>query len=205
MKKYEVNKSRRSFFLRGTAALGAGLVSANAGAAILFDPSQNVQEQMERLQRELNKMEDREALEHLYLTFTTLMENRTYDAVVEMFTEDATIEMHDIRLKGKASVKKLFMEEYNEEKIPCLHIAHRRDQSQKQDLVSVSEDRKKAGASFYNQVLICTPIHGQSVLADMARQQGMTAQSYWENGRYDIGFTRIRDQWRISRLSYHRI
>ena len=31
MKKYEFNESRRSFFLRGTAALSAGLFSATAG------------------------------------------------------------------------------------------------------------------------------------------------------------------------------
>ena len=205
MKKYEFNESRRSFFLRGTAALSAGLFSATAGAATLFDSSQNVQVQLNQLKQKLNTMEDREALEYLHLTFTTLMENKAYEAVGEMFSEDATVEMHDLKIEGKASVKKLFMEEYKEEKISCLHTAHRRDQSQMQNLISISEDRKMASAIFYNQVLICTPIHGKSVLADMARQQGMTAQSYWENGRYDIVFTRIRDRWQISRLSYHKV
>jgi hypothetical protein len=205
MEKYEVNKSRRSFFLRGTAALGAGLVSATAGAATLFNSSQTVQVQMDQLQQKLNTMEDREALEYLHLTFTALMENKAYDAVVELFTENAAIEMHDIRVEGKALIKKLFVEDYKEEKISHLHTAHRRDQSQKQNLISVNEDRKTASASFYNQVLLCTPIHGHSVLADMARQQGMTAQSYWENGRYDITFSRIRGQWQISRLSYCKV
>ena len=97
------------------------------------------------------------------------------------------------------------MEEYKEQKISVMHTAHRRNRSQKKDIVSVGEDRKKADASFYNQVLICKPICGQSVLASMARQQGMTGQSYWENGRYDISFTRIRDQWQISSLIYHKV
>ena len=205
MKKYEVNKSRRSFFLGGTAALGAGLVSATTGASILFDSSQTLQVKLNKLQQKLNAMEDREALECLYLTFTTLMENKAYEAVVEIFSEDATVELNDLRTEGKASVKKLFMEEYKEEKFSRLHTAHRRDQSQKRDLIFVSEDRKTGSASFYNQVLICTPIHGESVLAHMARQQGMTAQSFWENGRYDILYTRTRDQWQISRLSYHKV
>ena len=205
MKKNEVNKSRRSFFLKGTVALGAGLASASAGAATLFDSSQTMQQQMNQLQQKLSTLEDREALKHLHLAFTTLLENKAYDAVVELFAEDAIVEMNGMNLAGKAAVKKLFMEEYKEQKTSSLHTAHRRDQSQKQDQVSVSEDHKQASASFYNEVLISTPIRGQSVLADMARQQGMTAQSYWENGRYDIAFTRIRDQWQISRLSYHKV
>jgi len=205
MKKNEVNKSRRSFFLKGTAVLGAGLASASAGAATLFDSSQTMQQQMNQLQQKLSTLEDREALKHLHLAFTTLLENKAYDAVVELFAEDTIVELHGINLAGKAAVKKLFMEEYKEQKTSFLHTAHRQDQSQKQDLVSVSEDHKQANASFYNQVLISTPIRGQSVLVDMARQQGMTAQSYWENGRYDIAFTRINDQWQISRLSYHKV
>ena len=201
----EVNKSRRSFFLKGTAALGAGLASASAGAATLFDSSQTLQQRMNQLQQKLDSMEDREALKQLHLVFTALLENKAYDAVVNLFAEDAILEMHGMNLAGKAAVKKLFMEKYKEQKTSSLHTIHRRDQSQKQDLVSISTDRKQASASFYDQVLICTPIRGQSVLADMARQQGMTAQSYWENGRYDIVFTRIRGQWKISRLSYQKV
>ncbi len=204
MKKNEVNKSRRSFFLKGTVALGAGLVSAGAGATKLFDSSQNRQ-QMNQLQKKLSSLEDKELLEHLHLAFTTMLENRTFDEVTDLFTEDAVVELSGIRLTGKAAVKKLFLEEYRNREISCLHTAHRRDQSQNQNLISVSDDRKRASASFYNQVLICTPVRWQSALAEMARQQGMTAQSYWENGRYDIAFTRVRDQWQISMLSYQKV
>ena len=204
MKKKEVNKSRRAFFLKGTAALGAGLVSAGAGAATLFDSFQNRQ-QMSQLQQKLSNLEDKEVLEHLHLAFTTMLENRTFDEVTDLFTEDAVVALSGIKLTGKAAVKKLFMEEYRNREISCLHTAHRRDQSQNQNLISVSDDRKRASASFYNQVLICTPVRWQSALAEMARQQGMTTQSYWENGRYDMAFTRVRDQWQISRLSYQKV
>ena len=204
MEKKEINKSRRSFFLKGSAALGAGLVSAGAGAATLFDSSQNRQ-QMSQLQQKLSNLEDKEVLEHLHLAFTTMLENRTFDEVTDLFTEDAVVELSGIRLTGKAAVKKLFMEEYKNREISCLHTAHRRDQSQNQDLISVSNDRKRASASFYNQVLICTPIRWQSALAEMARQQGMTDQSYWESGRYDLDFTHVHDQWQISRLTYQKV
>lgn len=205
MKNREINTSRRSFFLKGTAAIGAGLVSAGTGAAALIDSSQSPQQQMRQLQQELSRLEDRETLRHLHLKFTSLLENKAFGAVVELFTENAKVEMHSTRLAGKASVKELFMEGYKNQTIPSMHTAHRRDQSQKKDLISVGEDRKSANGSFYSQVLICAPIRGQSALADMARQQGMTAQSYWENGRYDIVFARVRDQWRIRSLSYHRV
>ncbi len=205
MKNIEINGGRRSFFLKGTAVLGAGLASASAGAANLFDSPQTLQQQMNQLQQKLSKLEDREALKHLHLAFTALLENQAYDAAVELFAENASVELHGISLKGKAAVKKLFMEGYGEQTASSLHTAHRRDQSQKRDMVSVSEDGKQASASFYDQVLISTPIRGQSVLADMARQQGMTAQSHWENGRYDIAFTRINDRWLIIRLSYHKV
>ena len=205
MERNEVNKSRRSFVLKGTAAIGAGLASASAGAATLLDSSQTLQQQMNQLQQKLSNLEDREALRQLHLVFTTLLENKAYDAVLELFAEDAIVELHGMNLAGKAAVKKLFVEEYKEQKTPSLHTAHRRDQSQKQDLVSVSKDGKQASASFHNQVLVSTPIRGQSVLADMARQQGMTAQSHWENGRYDITFARINDRWLFSRLNYHKV
>jgi hypothetical protein len=205
MKNIEINGSRRSFFLKGTAVLGAGLASASAGAANPFDSSQTLQQQMNQLRQKLSTLEDREALEHLHLAFTALLENQAYDAVAELFADNARIELHGISLEGKAAVKKLFIEGYGEQTVSPLHTAHRRDQSQKQDLVSVSEDRKEASASFHNQVLVSTPIRGQSVLAEMARQQGMRAQSHWENGRYDITFTRVNDRWLISRLNYHRV
>lgn len=131
--------------------------------------------------------------------------NKSRRSFLELFTEDADFEMHGVHLAGKASVRKLFMEAYKNRKISTLHTAHRRDQSQKQDMVSVSGDRSRASAGFYTQALICNPIRGQSVLADMARQQEMTAHSYWENGRYDITFAHTRDQWRISKMSYQKV
>jgi len=205
MKNFEINDSRRSFFVKGAVALGAGLASASAGAADLFDSSQTLRQQMDQLQQKLSTMEDREALNHLHLIFTALLENQAYNAVVELFADDASVELHGVSLEGKAAVTKLFVEGYGEQTASSLHTTHRRDQSQKQDRVSVSKDGKRASASFHNQVLISTPIRGQSVLADMARQQGMTAQSRWENGRYDMAFTRINDRWLIRRLNYHRI
>ena len=205
MKNIEINGSRRSFFLKGTVVLGTGLASASAGAADLFDSPQTLRQQMNQLQQKLSAMKDREALNHLHLVFTALLDNHAYDAVVELFADHASVELHDVSLEGKAAVMKLFMEGYGEQTTSSLHTAHRRDQSQQQDLISVSRDRKQASASFHDQVLISTPIRGQSVLADMARQQGMTAQSHWENGRYDIAFTRVNDRWLISRLHYHRV
>jgi len=205
MKKIRVNDTRRSFFLKGTAAIGAGLVSASAGAATLFASSQTLQQQLDQLQKKLSTLEEKEALKHLYLVFTGLLENQAYDAVVELFADDAIVNLHGVSLAGKAAVKKLFMEDYEEQKISSLHSAHRQDQSQKRDQISVSVDGNHGSARFHSQVLVRSPIRGQSVLADMARQQGMTAQSHWENGRYDIAFARINDRWRICRLGYHRI
>ena len=127
MKKIEINGSRRSFFLKGTAALGAGLASASAGAAGLFDSPQTLQQQITQLQQKLSKLEDREALKHLYLAFTALLENRNYGAVVELFAENASVELHGICLEGKAAVKKLFLEGYGEQTASSLHTAHRRD------------------------------------------------------------------------------
>ncbi len=204
MEKNKVNKSRRSFIVKGTTALGAGLVSTGAGAVALFDSPQT-QLQINELKQKLNNMEDKETLKQMHFTFINLLENRTYDAVINLFADDAVVELSGTSLAGKAAVKNLFLEEYKNRKISSLHTAYRRNKSQTLDQVTVSDDRKHADASFYNQVLICNPIRWHSALADMARQQGMSAQSYWENGRYDISFTRMHDQWQISKLSYHKV
>ena len=104
MTKHEFDKSRRSFILKGAAALGAGLTSASAGAATLFDSSQTLQDQMNQLQEKLCSLEDREALRQLHLIFITLLENKAYEAVVDLFAEDAVVELHDMKLAGKCSI-----------------------------------------------------------------------------------------------------
>jgi hypothetical protein len=78
MNKLESKSSRRAFFLQGGAALGAGVATTGAAAAISAKTSP-AQDQMDQLQRQLALTEDREAIRQLYLALTGQIETRTYE------------------------------------------------------------------------------------------------------------------------------
>ena len=198
-----INTSRRSFFLKGGVAVGSGLAAATAGAATLFDSSLPLQEQLAQLHLQLGALEAKAAIRQLHLVFSALVENQAYATVVELFADDASVTMYGETFTGKQQgVRQLFVEQYGTQKAPALHTAFQQDQSQQLDQVSVSADRQSASATFHSRVQVSKPLTEQSVLAQMARQQGMSASSAWENGKFVVDYTQVDGQWLIRNLQY---
>jgi hypothetical protein len=202
--KRHTNSSRRFFFLRGGAALGAGLASATAGAGTLvFDESLSLKEQLAQLHQQLGAMEHKEAIRQLQAAYTHLLENQAYEAVVELFSDEAMITLHDESYTGKEhGIRPLFTEAYAQQQVPDLHTAFRQDHAQRQDEISVSEDLQSATATFHFQVEVSKPYTDTSVLGKMARQQGQHASRHWETGKFEVAYSRVDEQWKISKLAY---
>src|ERR1700722_9501690 len=109
----KANRSRRSFFLRGGAALGAGVA---AGATTLISGASTAPDQLHQLRRELDHVGDREAIRQLQLAFTTLVESQAYEAAAELFTENADLQLSGLNAKGQQAIRRQFANQYRQQK-----------------------------------------------------------------------------------------
>ena len=191
--------SRRAFFARSGAALGAGLASAGVGAAMLDDS----QARVDALYQQLGALEDREALRHLHQAYLALVENRQWQALPELFSKDAEVRLHGETWQGgQKGLRSLYLEQYAQRALDDMHSAFSFDQRQQQDHVELDAGRQQASACFHCRVQLSTPLRDDSVAARMARLQGMDTAQRWEQGRFTVAYRQEGGQWRIHRLSY---
>ena len=179
--------SRRAFFLKGGAVLGAGVATAVGAAAITPDKANALplEEQLKQLRQQLGSLEDREAIRQLHLAFTKLIENQRYEAAAELFDEQAVVAA---RMRFGSSSP--------------LHSAYRQKTIQQNDAVTLSEDRLQATATFHVDVEVCTPLEEDCTAAQMARLQGNVADRRWEAGRFEAKYVKTRGEWKVASLSY---
>jgi hypothetical protein len=192
--------TRRAFFLRGGAALGAG-VATTVGASALT-PSLPSDDQLEQLQRQLAHARDREAIRKLHLAFTTLIENQSYEAAADLFEEQAHLQLSGVSAHGKPAILQLLADQYRHQKAAAIHSAYRQNTSQQSDVVTISEDRLQAAATFHFDVEVCTPLKDDCTAAQMARLQGHVADRRWEAGRFEVQYVKTGGQWKMALLRY---
>lgn len=191
--------SRRAFFARSGVALGTGLVSAGVGATVLDDS----RARLDALYQQLGALEDREALRHLHQAYLSLVENRQWQALPGLFSEEAEIQLHGETWRGgQDGLRSLYVERYAQQALDDMHTAFSFDQRQQQDHVELDAGRQQASACFHCRVQLSTPLRDDSVAARMARLQGMDTVQRWEQGRFTVTYLQEGGQWRIHRLSY---
>jgi hypothetical protein len=172
----DVNKTstRRAFFLNGGAVLGAG-VAATAVAAGLAGPSAaGAAVSANGGAGAPGTAEDREAIRRVHLAFVARLENQGDSAAAHLFDESTQLG------------------------------AYRQTPSQHNDVVTFSEDGLRATATFHCEVELCTPLEGDSTIAQMARLQGHVATRRRESGRFDASYVKTRGQWQMESVSYAR-
>lgn len=180
----KMNSNRRSFFLRGSAAVGAGLVSASAGATtLLFDSSRPLKEQVEQLQQQLKTLEDRQAIRQLMSAYSILVEQDAVAETPELFTADGEI----------------FPDKNTDvETVTAFHL----EPNVGQDLIDISEDRQSASAVFHCRAEISQPISGNTTVEVMAKEQGMNATRRQVQGKVGIACRKEGGRWKINRLEF---
>jgi hypothetical protein len=198
----KTNRSRRAFFTTGGAVLGAGVATTVSAATLTSDSASPLEEQLTKLRQQLEGMEDREAIRQLQREFTTLIENLAYESAAGLFDEQAHLNLSGVSATGKAAILQLFVDQYRHQKAAAIHSAYRQSNSQREDAVTLSEDRLQATATFHTEVQLCTPLQGDFTVAQMARLQGHVADRRWESGRFEAKYVRTRGQWRMLSLSY---
>lgn len=196
-------QSRRTFFRQGSTALAAGLVSASTGASVLTRDDTTAHQQLAALQKRLAELEDRDALQALFLSYHSLLQAGAFSALVGLFTTDASVHVGGQHYQGRQTgLQRLFVEGYAQETLDSLQCAFSRDHNQQDDRLSIAEDDEHASGRFHARVQWYRPLQGSSVLESMARQQGMAATRYWEKTRFDVQFAREDGQWKIHQLVY---
>lgn len=191
----KANRSRRAFFVRGGALLGAGVATTAGARALMADPTPAVPQ---LLQAGI----DCEAIRQLHLTFTDLMESQAYEAATELFHEQARLDLSGLTAAGKPAIARLFAVQYRQQQAAVIHSAYRQNAAQRGDRVSISQARQQASATFHTEVQISTPLQGDSTVAQMARLQGQMADRRWESGRFDAQYVKVQGRWQMASLRY---
>jgi hypothetical protein len=191
----KADRSRRAFFLRGSALLGAGVATTAGAKALLADPTPAVPEV-------LQSVIDCESIRRLHLTFADLMENQAYEAATELFLEQAQLNLSGLTAVGKSAIARLFAVQYRQQQAAVMHSAYRQKGSQRSDRVSISNQCREATATFHTEVQISTPLQGDCTAAQMARLQGQMAERRWESGRFDARYVKVQGLWKMASLRY---
>lgn len=196
--------SRRAFFRQGGTALAAGLASAGAGATtLMLDETLPLQQQLEDLQQQLTRMEDRDAMRQLFLAYHSLLEKRHFEPLLGLFTRDATLSVSGRDLAGREQdIRRHFMDDYAHERLDHLQCGFSQLTSQQNEAITLSDDAQSARGVFRASIRWSRPLKADSVLEQMARQQGLGASQYWQDTRFDVHFAREDGQWKIRRLHY---
>jgi hypothetical protein len=186
--------SRRAFFTRGGAALGAGLATTVAGGALAAEtPSRGPAQSG-------GEPADREAIRQLQLAFTAHMESGRYEAAAGLFAAGATLSLAGESAHGRSAIGALLARHRSQE-VPVLQRAYRQSaQQQQRDTVTVGEDGR-AAASFEVDVELCVPLRGDCTAVRMAQMQGGVAQSRWVPARIDVTCVKSAGQWVLASLS----
>jgi hypothetical protein len=190
----KTKSTRRAFFVSGGAVVGAGVATAVGASALTADKPLPMEEQLKQLRVRLAGLEDREAIRQLHLAFTTLVEERSYNAAAELFDDHAQVQLSGANAAGKSEIRQLFADQY--------HSAYRQRTSQQRDEVKLAANHLSATATFHVEVELCTPLQGDCTAAQMARLQGNVADRRWEHGRFDASYIKTQGQWKVASLSY---
>jgi hypothetical protein len=183
--------TRREFFLRGGAALGAG-VAATAGAAGLAPAKAG--------EADASDAADREAIAELHRRFIASVSGGRYGEAAALFTPGARLALGGERASGRAAIGELFARHQRQE-AGSLHTAYRRNPLHPRDEVSFTPDGT-AVARFHVETEVSTPLAGDCTAAQMARLQGQVADRRWEAGRFDARLVKVAGEWRLASLEY---
>jgi hypothetical protein len=194
MTETRANSTRRTFLLQGGTVMGAGVATVCGASTPTSDEA--------TLRRQLADMEDREAIRQLHLTFTNLMEQRSYAAATELFDEQACLHLSGVGAIGKPAILELLENGYRHQNVPVIHNAYRHNTVQQGDAVALSENRLAATATFHVEVELCRPLQADCTAAHMARLQGNFADRRWEGGRFEAKYVKTGGQWKIASLGY---
>lgn len=184
------NTSRRAFFVKGGAALGAGAAALGAGVAAAGPAAAG------------DSTQPREAIRQLHQAFTRLIEQRDFDAAATLFDERAELELSGESASGGHGIATLLTRDYRNQTVAALHEAYRPNARQHEDRITLVPDGRAATAIWHVDVAVAVPLRDDSTAAQMARLQGHLAGHHWESGRLEARYVKSGVGWKIATLRY---
>lgn len=194
MKTRDATTSRRAFFIKGGAALGAGVAAGSVAVAGHDAPPEDAGHPAER-----------EAIRQLQQNFTGLMEAGDYAAAAALFVASARLQLGDTAAKGTTAIRHLLVDQYGSQQAASLHAAYRPNGLQRHDCVTIDRDARQATATWHVDVRITIPLLGDSTAAQMARLQGMTGAVRWESGVLEASYVKADGRWMMASLDYRSV
>lgn len=181
--------SRRAFFTKGSAVIGAGVALTGT---VLADDSVATD----------HNAADREAIRQVQAVFAASVETRQWENAVALFAPKAHLQLATNAAQGVPAIRQLFTQQYAGQKVDSLHNAYRPNALQLQDRVSVATDGLHAQATWHVDVQVISPLRGDCTIAQMARMQGQMGDMRWESGLLEASYVRRDGRWLMDGLAY---
>lgn len=189
MSAHKVKTSRRAFFVKGGAALGAGVAGSAMGRESLHGDATSSAAELEQIRQ-------------VHLAYTGRMEAQAFEAAAELFIEQAQLNLDGNAVEGITAIRQLLSDRYRHQVADAQHSAYRPNGQQADDSLTVSDDLRSARATWHVDVRVCSPLQGDCTAAQMARLQGMVGDVRWEAGLIEASYVKTGGQWRIEALRY---
>ncbi len=135
----------------------------------------------ENLEKRIQALEDAEEIKKLHQHYMNLMDNLEYEEVLDLFTEDASVEVRNLGIKrGKKGLREIYIDVLAKNRGTERFDGHMAVQPD----ITVSGDTAKGTWLIY--MLFSKP----------------TIQ--WVQGRNECEYKKINGEWKISKLKFTR-
>lgn len=160
----------------------------------MSDANQDLQQQVNELNKRLTTLEDQAAIKRLQFTYGYYLDKCLYQEVTDLFADDGEVVFLRGVFTGKESVKRLYIGRFrkvftNDYNGPVFGFLL--DHPQMQDIVTISECGTHAHGRFRSMMQ-----------AGLHMQAGGNTRQWWEGGVYENQYVKVDGKWRIKRLNY---
>jgi ketosteroid isomerase-like protein len=199
-RKSTTGSNRRSFLQ----TLGVGVSTALGSAAVTAKPDSKTHD----LAWQVSKLEAEQALRVVHQQYEAAMDTAQFDAVPDMFTDDAEVVFNGGIFAGREhGLDRLYRQHFAAVKAgkrmpqaPGFELSAAQLQTQ----LTVASDLQTATAVLPYSIQVGHPLESLTSLASMARSQGEGVHTWWEGGVYQVSYKRsAAGEWKIARLAYH--
>jgi hypothetical protein len=136
---------------------------------------------IEDLEKRIQALEDAEAIKKLHQKYIDLMDNLRYEEVLDLFTDDASVEIRNLGVKkGRKELREIYIDVLAKKRGTERFDGHMAVQPD----ISINDDTAKGTWLIY--MLFSKP------------------SIQWVQGRNDCEYKKINGEWKISKLKFTR-
>ena len=136
---------------------------------------------LENLEKRIQALEDAEEIKRLHQKYINLMDNLEYEEVLDLFTEDASVEVRNLGVKkGKTELREIYIDV----------LAKNRGSERFDGHMAVQPDITVNGGTAEGTWLIYMLFSKPTI--------------QWVQGKNECEYKKINGEWKISKLKFTR-